>query len=449
MGAGPNYGGAPVQRATSDWGVTNTNELTYLHTNARSVVNAQYDSNVPMIRASYNLALPSETLAIMPYANPSALANTRPDAFAMPKSTVAPGQIYTPNTSDNADAPLFQNRSPIPRWLMYNGRNQTAPFVLGGLYKTSAGPQTVLNPPSVIEQTMVSQGSVADSQPTGIIMPQWPRATAIFPGYEQSAEDPPVPITNEYIEMQPDGEVLNFQGGQPIDATPMPTLDSAVLDTAYPSAAGDSTFIHGESVGMFPMESQQVMSELHTIQSVPMQCDEVFTNETPSPYCLTLPFGEVPMGQNPNRQDSTYTANDQQGATVAGNFAERYNPSEEYTRTTILARTAYALDRYNMGADMVLADEPDAAGGDDLAEKSLHELGSRPSAAEQTALNYQSNVNSWFGSDAVSSRNQLSEFGMNGYYTDPNAISPFMVQQQETVDASLRSVENRWGLATG
>lgn len=447
MGSGPSYGGAPVNRTTSDWGVTNTNELTYLHTNARTINNAQYGTNVPMIRASYNVALPSETLAAMPYSNPKALATTAPDYFRMPNTPVAPGQIYTPNTSNNADSPLFQNRSPIPNWLMYNGRKQTAPFVLGGLYKTSLGPQTVLNPPSVIEQTDVSQGSAADGQPVGIRFPQWPGATAVFPGYEQSAEGPPEPVTNEYIEMDPDGVLTLYNGGEPFQDTVLPTVDTALLAEAYPPAT--DTFVPGQSIGMYPLESQQVMTEINTFESVPMQHDEVYTNEVPAPYCLTLPFGEIPMGQNANRRDSTYTANDQQTNTVAENYMERFNPSAEYAATVALTRAAYAMDRYNIGADMVMAEAAPEAGSDDLAEKTLHELGSQQTAPQQIATNYMGTVNSWFGSDAVHSRNQLAEFGMHGYYTDVSDVSPFATQGQETVEASLRSVEDRWGLATG
>jgi hypothetical protein len=465
MGTAPSYGG--TIKTTTDWGV-NQGQLIYSpqagkYAGGTQVIPFPGEENfVPNF--AQPTFLPSQTLRPLPFQKPASVPTLRPSERGppIPPAPIAPGQIYTPNVFEHPATALLQDRSAPPRWLMFSGRENYQPFVIGGIYKTSAGVRSEINPPAVLSQSTASQGVVAEFQPAGFLYPQWPSATGVHPDYTQSVDAPTnqeLAIVNEHIEVEEGGTVVNFNGGQPAPSELGPVADSVVQDENAPTT--NNPFIDSQIVGMYPWESQNTYAVVDQpdslsddppkevmITSTPFEHQVVLTDETPAPYCVSLPFGTIPMGQNPNEHHATFTANDQQGASVADVVNDRLVINPNFAKSQVDARNAYARNRFNVGPDMEAAEKiPFAPGQLDAV---INESGLPPTDYEGRPVEDYSDLIRYFNEEPATIQNtelQESFHVPKGFYTNVSNESPFFEQAQKTVYASLLSTENRWGLA--
>lgn len=427
---------------TSDWGVTATNELAYNPDNQHGTTLKQWGSNVRDHRAKPGLHMPFDSLRPQSWSLPSGGSVTGTGAI-IPKVPIAPGQTFTPNPFENAYSAFYKNRSLPPQWLMHsNLKRNFQPFIIGDVYNTTTGLRQETAPPVDISQTDTTLGVPGQEEQGDIRLPEWPGATAVSIDYRES-EGPQSPVDNMLLVMRPNGIEEIMSGGQmdpgiPYNTTlPFEAFNQQPKETTNPTA--DS-----EIVGLTnTLEAKQTDKG----KAIQVKLEEYVENSVPAPFSENLPFGQAPLGQNKNQHNSTELAHDQQNSTLAEVVVRRIEPNAAWANECVDTRMAYAKsDRYLVGPDMVAANNAMADSDDpifDPVQTVPDNLGSQ-GRTPLTTLEYLQSVELL---TSVPETNELGDLGMYGYYRDPVDASPFAHQQRETIKASLKSVENRWGLA--
>lgn len=420
----------PASIAT-DWGTTRDNKFIWDPDTRHQTARSQYGSHVPNHYARPGLQLPTDALGSLQFTLPrgsNVLSKTL--SAIVPAVPIAPGETFTPNPFENAYSAFYLDKSIPPQYLMHSGEYK--PFISGGPFHTTPGLHTETAPPVTLEQTLTYNGVPGENYQGAIQLPQWPGATAVYPDYAESVGPQP-PIDNEILLMRYDGEIVNVNGGL--------VNEGLSYTTTLPFAA----FAMEPAETSEPNKDTAVVGDLKLIH----EDLEEYDNSVPPPFSANLPFGQAPLGQNRNQHHATEMAHDQQNSTLAEVYTRRIVDDVSYAKEAVESRLDYARDREIIGLAMQAAKDDKLESGAQMEDTLflLRAPGYNISEAALDKVDYLDDLATQLNVDGTRNPNQLDEFGLFGYVTNNVPYSPFAEQQRQTIDASLRSVEDRWGLA--